>query len=158
MNTNGQMFHVPPGEGQMRWVVGDLVTFKISGEDTAGVFTLGEEIIPPEGGPPPHVHTHEDETFYVLEGELEFVVGERTITATTGSVVFAPRGILHSFRNVGSTASRMAVIIAPAGLERFFEEVGEPVTDPSSPPDGSPDIERLVAVARNYGIEILPPA
>ena len=149
--------HVPPGEGEMRWVVGDLVTFKISGDDGAGAFTLGEEIIPPQGGPPAHMHTREDETFYVLEGELEFVVGGRTISATAGSVVYGPRGIVHSFRNVGSTPSRMAVIITPAGLEQFFEEVGEPVADPSSPPDGLPDIERLVAVAHRYGIEILAP-
>jgi quercetin dioxygenase-like cupin family protein len=124
----------------MRWVVGDLVTFKISGEDAAGAFTLGEEIIPPQGGPPPHTHTREDETFYVLEGELEFVVGGRTISAAAGSVVYGPRGIVHSFRNVVSTPSRMVVIITPAGLEEFFEEVGEPVTDPSSPPDGPPDM------------------
>jgi mannose-6-phosphate isomerase-like protein (cupin superfamily) len=113
---------------------------------------------PPSRWPPPHIHTREDETFYVLEGELEFVVGKRNISATAGSVVFGPRGVLHSFRNVGSTLSRMAVIITPAGLEKFFEEVGELVTDPSSPPEGSPDIERLVAVARKYGIEIPPPA
>jgi quercetin dioxygenase-like cupin family protein len=156
-STGQQIIHVLPGEGQMRWVVGDLVTFKISGEDAAGAFTLGEEIIPPQGGPPPHTHTREDETFYVLEGELEFVVGGRTISAAAGSVVYGPRGIVHSFRNVGSTPSRMVVIITPAGLEEFFEEVGEPVTDPSSPPDGPPDIEKLVAVARKYGIEIPAP-
>jgi quercetin dioxygenase-like cupin family protein len=105
------------------------------------------------------MHTREDETFYILEGELEFVVGERNISATAGSVVYGPRGVRHSFRNVGSTPSRMAVIITPAGLGKFFEEVGEPVTDPSSPPEGSPDIGRLVAVARMYGIEIpAPPA
>ncbi len=156
-STGQQMIHVPPGEGQMRWVVGNLVIFKISGEDSAGAFTLGEEITPPQGGPPPHLHTREDETFYVLEGELEFVVGERTISASAGSVVYCPRGLPHGFANVGSTPSRMAVIIAPAGLEKFFEEVGEPVTDPSSPPEGPPDIERLVAVARKYGIKIAPP-
>ena len=93
----------------------------------------------------------------MLEGELEFVVGERTLSASAGSVVYAPRGVLHSFRNVGTGHSRMAVIITPAGLEKFFEEVGEPVTDPSSPPEGPHDIERLVAVARKYGMEIPPP-
>jgi mannose-6-phosphate isomerase-like protein (cupin superfamily) len=149
--------HVPPGEGETRWVVGDLVTFKIGSEDSAGAFALGEEITPPQGGPPPHMHTREDETFHVLEGALEFVVGDLTISASVGSVVYGPRGVPHSFRNVGSTPSRIAVIITPGGLEKFFEEVGEPVTDPSSPPEGPPDIERLVAVARTYGIEIAPP-
>src|ERR687894_522221 len=128
--------HVAPDEGRRLWVVGELLTLKMVGNDTDGAFALIEEITPPQGGPPPHMHTREDETFYVLEGELEFVVGERNISAAAGSVVYGPRGVLHSFRNVGSTPSRMAVIITPAGLEQFFEEVGEPVADPSSPPDG----------------------
>ena len=149
--------HVAPGEGQMRWLVGDLVTFKVLGEHTSGAFTLAEEVTPSQGGPPPHLHTREDETFYVVEGELEFVVGGRTISAGAGSVVHGPRGVAHGFRNVGSAPSTMAVIIAPAGLERFFQEAGEPVEDPSSPPEGPPDVERLVAVAQKYGIEILPP-
>ncbi len=141
----------------MRWVVGDLVIFKIGGEDTKGAFVLAEEVTPPQGGPPPHLHTREDETFYVVEGELEFMVGDRTLSATAGSVVYGPRGVPHGFRNVGTRPSRMAVIITPGGLEKFFEEVGEPVTDPSSPPEAPPDVERLVAVARKYGIEIPPP-
>ncbi len=93
----------------------------------------------------------------MVEGELEFLVGGRTISADAGSVVDGPRGVARGFRNVGSAPSTMAVIIAPAGLERFFEEAGEPVEDPSSPPGGPPDVERLVAVAQRYGIEILPP-
>ena len=158
METSGQRaIHVPPSEGQMLWVVGELLTFKIGGQDADGAFVLAEEVTPPQGGPPPHLHTREDETFYVLEGELEFMVGERTLSARAGSVVYAPRGVLHGFRNVGTGHSRMALIVTPAGLEKFFEEVGEPVTDPSSPPEGPPDIERLVAVARKYGMEIPPP-
>src|ERR687893_1211221 len=156
METNAQgPIHVASGEGTMRWVVGDLVTFKIAGEHTNGAFTLGEEVTPPQGGPPPHLHTHEDETFYVVEGELEFVVGESTISAGAGSVVHGPKGTPHSFRNVGSAPSRMVVIITPAGLERFFEEAGEPVTDPSSPPEGPPDVERLAPVGQTDRLEIL---
>ena len=104
------------------------------------------------------MHTREDETFLVLEGELEFVVGDRTITASAGSVVYGPRGIAHTFRNVGPTPSRMVVLIMPAGFEKMVEEVGEPVMDPSSPPEGPPDIERLAAVQRKYGVEMPPPS
>ena len=115
MEASGQgPIHVAPGEGEMRWVVGDLVTFKMVGEDAKGAFALAEEVTP-QGGPPPHMHTREDETFYVVEGKLEFVVGERTFSASAGSVVHGPRGLMHSFRNVGTTPSRMAVIITPAG-------------------------------------------
>ncbi len=158
MESNERVpIHVPPGEGKMLWVVGELLILKMVGEDTYGAFTLIEEITPPQGGPPPHMHTREDEAFYVLEGELEFMVGERTLLATTGSVVYGPRGILHAFKNVGTTPSRMTVLITPAGFEGFFEEVGEPAVDPSSPPPGPPDVEKVMAVAPKYGMEIPPP-
>jgi quercetin dioxygenase-like cupin family protein len=149
--------YIPPGEGESLWVVGELLTLKIVGEDTSGAFAILEEITPPQGGPPPHMHSREDETFYVLEGELEFQVSERTILATAGSIIYGPRNILHTLKNVGTTPSSMLVFVTPAGLEKMFEEVGEPVTDPSSPPEGPPDIERLVATNRKYGVEIPPP-
>lgn len=149
--------YIPPGEGESLWVVGELLTLKVVGTDTSGAFAVLEEITPPQGGPPPHMHSREDETFYVLEGELEFRVSDRTILATAGSVIYGPRGILHTFKNVGTTPSRILVLVTPAGLEKMFEELGEPVTDPSSPPEGPPDIERLMAVNRKYGVEIPPP-
>jgi len=149
--------YIPPGEGELLWVVGELLTLKVVGTDTSGAFAVLEEITPPQGGPPPHMHSREDETFYVLEGELEFRVSDRTLLATAGSVIYGPRGILHTFKNVGTTPSRILVLVTPAGLEKMFEELGEPVTDPSSPPEGPPDIERLMAVNRKYGVEIPPP-
>ena len=76
--------HVAPDEGRMLWVVGELLTLKVVGSNTHGTFALIEEVTPPQGGPPPHMHTREDETFYVLEGELEFVVGGRALLATAG--------------------------------------------------------------------------
>jgi quercetin dioxygenase-like cupin family protein len=97
MNERG-VAYVPSGEGKSLWVVGELITLKMVGEDTKGAFTLLEEITPPQGGPPPHLHRHEDETFYVIEGELEFMVGDRTIPATAGSVLYGPRNILHGLR------------------------------------------------------------
>ena len=157
MKTMDVAKHIPPGEGESLWVVDELLTLKIVGEDTSGAFAVLEEITPPQGGPPPHIHSREDETFYVLEGELEFRVNDRTILASAGSVIYGPRGILHTFKNVGTAPSRMHVLVTPAGLEKMFEELGEPVTDPSSPPEGPPDIERLVATNRKYGVEIPPP-
>jgi mannose-6-phosphate isomerase-like protein (cupin superfamily) len=158
MEANGRApVHVGPDEGQMLWVVGELITLKMVESDTDGAFALIEEVTPPQGGPPPHMHTREDETFYVLEGELEFVVGGRALSATAGSVVYGPRGIPHAFKNVGITPSRTAVFITPGGLEEMFEEFGESVTDPSSPPEGPPDIERLVELNHKYGVEIMPP-
>jgi len=94
----------------------------------------------------------------VLEGKLEFRLGRHTLRATNGSVIYVPRDVLHTFKNVGTTPSRMLVLVTPAGLERFFEEAGEPATDPSSPPPfGQVEIEKLLAVAPKYGQEIPPP-
>ena len=149
--------HVAPDDGKMLWVVGELITLETVASDTGGAFALIEEVTPPQGGPPPHMHTREDETFYVLEGEVEFVVEGHTLSATAGSVVYGPRGIPHTFRNVDTTPSRMAVFITPGGFEGMFEEFGEQVTNPSSPPEGPPDIERLVELNQKYGVEIMPP-
>ncbi len=94
----------------------------------------------------------------MLEGELEFMVNGRIIPAIAGSVIYIPRDNLHTFKNVGTTPSRILIIATPAGLEGFFEEAGEPVTDPSSPPPfGQAEIENVLATAPKYGLEIPPP-
>lgn len=159
METKERARHVAPGGGKGLWVAGDLVTLKVVGKDTGGRFTLGEDVSPPGGGPPPHVHRREDEVFCVLEGEYEFVIGERTIRAGAGSILYGPRDVPHAFKNVGAAPAKMLAFITPAGLEGFFEEAGEEATEDSSPPTfGREEIERLLAVAPKYGIEILPPA
>lgn len=158
METRDLSGHVAPGKGKSLWVAGDLVTFKLVGEDTGGAFVLGEDVSPPGGGPPPHIHHREDETFCVLEGEYEFLIGGRKIRASAGSIVQGPRYIPHAFKNVGTKPGRMLTFVTPAGVERFFEEVGEAATDTSYPPPfGQAQIEQLFATAPKYGIEILPP-
>ena len=151
--------HVPPGGGRSFWLLGELYKAKALGEDTGGAFAFVEATTPPGAGPPPHVHRNEDETFWVLEGELEFMVADGTVSAPAGSFVYAPRGIPHTYRNVGTTPSRYVVMIQPAGLEKFFEEVSEPAEDPSAPPPvhGQEVIEKIMAAAPKYGMEILPP-
>ena len=96
----------------------------------------------------------------MLEGEHEFLLGDGTVRATPGSFVYVPKENLYTFKNVGTTPGRMLILATPAGLhEKFFEEVGEPATDKSSLPgsEGPPDVERVVAIAPKYGIEIPPP-
>ncbi|MBD0358520.1 MAG: cupin domain-containing protein [Rubrobacter sp.] len=159
METKDWAKHVAPGEGKALWVAGDLVTFKVVGEDTNGAYSLFEVESNPGGGPPPHIHRSEDEIFCVLEGEHEVSIGERAIRASAGTIVYAPRNIPHAYKNVGATSGRILGFVAPAGLEGFFEEVGEEATDESSPPPfGQEEIERLLAAAPKYGIEMLPPA
>ena len=145
--------YVPPGEGRSFWLLGELFTAKAVGEDTGGEFAFAEAITPP------HIHHREDETFWVLEGEFEFLVGEETVRAPAGSFVHAPKGIAHTYKNVGTTPGRYVATIRPAGLEEFFLEVSDPAEDPSAPPPthGEEVIERILAVAPKYGLEILPP-
>lgn len=147
------------GEGKAYWVVGDLYTVMAAGEDTGGAYALIHAEVPPGGGPPPHVHRREDEAFYVLDGSLAFQADGHDITASVGAWVTLPKGSLHTFRNTGTGAARMLIVASPSGLERFFAEVGQEVTDrTATPPPVTPaDIERLLAVAPRYGIEIEPP-
>ena len=151
--------YVPPGEGNLLYLVGDLYAFKVTGEETNGAFALWEAVIPPQAGPPPHIHHREDESFYVLEGEIEFLEGERTFIGAAGSFVYIPRGTLHRFKNVGTRTSRALIMVTPAGLEKMFEEIATPATDPSAPPPppGPEDVEKLLAMAPKYGFEIPPP-
>lgn len=158
METREQsVTHLADGEGKKVWVVGtDLVTFKATGESTEGAYALFDSLVLPGGGPPPHIHHREAESFYVLEGEFEFLAGERWIPATPGSFVHVSKGALHTLKNVGEDVGRLLILVVPAGLDSFFEEVGEPGTDISSPP-GPPDVEKLLETAARYGIEFPPP-
>lgn len=158
-SSQGKATFVHPGEGKKLWVADELMTFKASGEDTGGAYSLTDSVVPPQGSSPPHIHHREEEAFWVLEGELEVLVGESRFKAGAGSFVHLPRGILHSYENVGTGPARFLTLMVPAGLEKFFEEVGKPGTDLSSPPPfGEEDLDKLLAAAPKYGVEIpLPP-
>jgi quercetin dioxygenase-like cupin family protein len=145
------------GEGRSVWVVGDRYTIKTSGEETGGAFALIETLVPPGGGPPPHIHRREDEAFYVLEGELLFHADGRSFAAVAGTWVTLARGSLHHFKNVTDRPARMLIIVTPAGLERFFLEVGRAVSEGQAVAPTPEDIERLLAVAPQYGIEMRLP-
>ena len=149
-----------PGEGRTIAVVGDVYRFLATGDDTNGKYALWEAIVPPGGGPPPHVHSREEEGFYVLEGEITFHVGDHRLAARAGMFANMPVGTPHSFKNESSQSARMLISVAPAGLEKMFFEVGVPVSPgaTSALPPTKEEIERLLAAAPRYGIEIkLPP-
>lgn len=145
-----------PGEGRSVWLGGDLITVKVASEETGGAYSLVEETTPPAGGPP-HVHANEDETLYVLEGEVEFLLGDTTLGAGAGAFAYVPRGTLHTWKNVGTTPSRVLVVISPGGFERFFLEAGEEAPEGSSAPKGEPDVGRIIEIGRKHGLEIPPP-
>ena len=140
-------------------VVGDVYRFLATGEDTNGTYALGEVLVPPGGGPPSHVHSREEEGFYVLEGEVTFTVNGERVVSTAGTFANMPVGTPHSFKNESDKPAKMLISVAPAGLERMFFEVGVPLpegTTTAAPPTED-EINRLLAVAPNYGIEIRVP-
>lgn len=148
--------HVLPGGGMRSlWVFGELQTYKVPSQRTGGAYSLFEVVTQPGAGPPPHVQHREDESFYVLEGEYEFLDGGRIIRAGVGSLIYVPRGNLHAHKNVGEEPGRMLVSQTPGGAhERFFEELAEnPAASFVS--GASPDVEKVASIATKYGIEIL---
>src|SRR5262245_24609807 len=99
MPNETKIIHLGPGEGDTFSAVGDVYRVLASGRQTAGVYALSEIRVSPNNGPPPHIHSREDESFFVLEGEVDFRVGDEKITAQPGTFIQGPRGIAHSFKN-----------------------------------------------------------
>lgn len=142
---------VPPNEGKMLQVQpGETHILKAVGADTDGAYTLIEIIVEPQVGPPMHLHRREVEAFYVLEGTFAFQVGDRVLTGTAGWFMTIPKGIPHSFKNIGTTPARMLLLFVPAGIENFFEDLSKLNAA------GTLDIEHIIAVSKKQGIEILP--
>jgi quercetin dioxygenase-like cupin family protein len=157
-NTEGARTYVPSGAGTAYWVTGEeRVTIMLRSADTHGAYAVVELTISPGAGQPPHIHHTMEETFYLLDGAVEFVTDSAATTAAVGSLVRIPRGALRSFRNVGADPARILVFFLPGGFEGFLEEMGQPVTDASPRHAGQPDMEKLVATAAKYGCEIPPP-
>ena len=156
--SRSPVINTPP-TGRTIAVVGDVYRFLATGDDTNGKYALFEALVGPGGGPPPHVHSREEEGFYVLEGEVTFTVNGERVVATAGTFANMPVGTPHSFTNEGSRPARMLISVAPAGLENMFFEFGVPLAEgaTTAQPPSKEEIDRLLAVAPKYGIEILPP-
>ena len=148
-----------PDVGQSLAVVGDIYRFLATGKDTDGKYAMWEAIVPPGGGPPPHVHSREEEGFVVLEGEITFQVGDKRIVAMAGTFANIPVGTPHSFKNESDRPAKMIITVAPAGLEQMFFEVSAPLEQgaTTAPKPSTSDFEKLLNTAPKYGIEILFP-
>jgi quercetin dioxygenase-like cupin family protein len=134
---------------------GELVTVLAAAEQTGGAFGLMEGVIAKDAEPPPHVHHREDESFFVLEGEVVVRVGDDSFVATPGSFVFCPRDVPHLL-TVRTEQVRSLTWVTPGGLESFFVELGEPAPGRSLPAEQAPlDLERVVTLAAHYGAEVL---
>jgi len=107
-------------EGRTIAVVGDVYRFLATGEDTNGNYVFLEAFVPPGGGPPPHVHSREEEGFYILDGEITFTIGDNRLVASAGMFANMPVGTPHSFKNESGKPAKMLISVAPAGLEQMF--------------------------------------
>ncbi len=133
-------------------VLGQPVLVKLAGMDSAGAVAVVHVTAPKMTGPPLHRHSREDVWFYVLEGEIVTEVdGNRTI-AGAGASAFAPRGTAHAFQNFKDEPAKLLVMVTPAGLDRFFEELTEMNKGLSQP-----DFARVGELMTSYGMEILGP-
>ena len=142
---------VAADEGQSLSVLGIPMRIRIHGRDTGGTVSVVESHDVPGGGPPPHIHHREDETFQILAGDYEWTVGGKTFIAQPGTTIFAPRGIPHTYRYLGQAPGRLMCTITPAGFEGFFEAIG------ALSPKAQQDIPRVLEIAEKFGLEILPP-
>lgn len=136
----------PPGAGKSVGVLGAQSMFKVLSEQTGGAYAILEQQIPAGHGPPLHVHRHETEVFYILEGLFEVTVGGEKVPAPVGALVVGPRDIPHTFRNVGPTTGRLLLTVIPGRFANYFIEV-----------DGIADhnLTAIKALCAKYDVEIL---
>jgi quercetin dioxygenase-like cupin family protein len=136
------------GEGKLVSARGSAMFFKATHESTNGAFSFMERTLPPGGRkPPPHIHTNCEEAFYVLDGEIEFLLGGETVLGRPGTFVHVPGGVSHTFGNAVTTPSRLLIIHAPA-MDAYFEELQELWSGQVSP---SAEAER--ALMKRHGME-----
>lgn len=142
-------------EGDPYWCLGSLTVLKATDENTAGSFSMIEEQIPAGFSPPLHVHYHDDELFYILDGVVTVEIGDERFTATSGSTVFAPHGVPHS--TLTEEETRWLMFVHKPGLEQLWASIGQPADSWNIPDDPGSDEEmnRLFEQLDHYGIEIV---
>lgn len=152
-------FFRPSGTAPAVYGPGDLYSMLVTGKESNNVFFQFEAFVPEGGGPPPHIHSREDETFYVISGNLEVLLGDKTHLAKAGDFVYIPRGTVHRFKNIGKEMAVQLVTFSPAGVEKFFEEVFPAVKDRKAapPPITEELIRNMNKAAPKHGLKFLPP-
>lgn len=155
--TNRGGIHVRRGDGISKWVAGDTYTIKVTAADTNGSLGFVETTVPPGAGPVAHAHGDEDEAFYLLSGELEFLNGDETFIAGAGDFVFIPRGNRHRFKNVSDHPATMVFLFTPGGHEGNFVEIGDDPRDGEQAPAWGPEqYARALDNLVRYHVTLLP--
>jgi quercetin dioxygenase-like cupin family protein len=128
----------------------DLV-FKLTGEDTRGALDCFVCEVAPHGGPPLHVHHHQEETIYVLRGRFKVRIGDELHTLDPGGFAYLPAGLPHAFLNLTDQPAELIIVFAPGGGHKFFEELG-PATRTATPDRGE-----VAAIFERHGMTLLGP-
>jgi quercetin dioxygenase-like cupin family protein len=148
-------FALEPSQGRTAEplnVVGEKTIVKVSAADSGGQLAFFHLLAPPMSGPPMHVHSREDELFYVLEGEIVFELDGIRHTVRAGGTVYLQRGVVHAYQNFTSLPARLLITTTPGGFEGFFVELSA-----ATPPGGIPALDPLIAIGDKYGITMLGP-
>ena len=152
---HGRPFVLGPDEGRTReplLVVGETGLAKIRGDDCGGQFCLFHFVAPPMSGPPLHVHSREDEWFYVLDGEIVFQLDGERHTVGPGGLVYSPRNVVHAYQNFTDRDARLLIATMPGAFGVMFEEMSA-----ATPPGELPSTEVLEALHEKYGITTMGP-
>jgi quercetin dioxygenase-like cupin family protein len=141
-----------------RWYAGALFSFPARAAETGGAMSVIEMLCQRGGEPPVHIHTREDEAFYLLDGAMTFRAGEKTFSAEASSFVFLPRGVPHGFI-FESESVRMLGILAPGGLDEYFIVDSVPAPATTLPPalEGPRDVEKMLQQLADYGVQVVGP-
>ena len=157
--TRRGALHIPAGEGLTKWVSGDTYTVKITGPESNGSLGFVEAVVPSGGGPVAHAHIGSDETFYLLDGELEFLDGDHTFVAGPGDFVYIPRNHRHRFTNISSGDAKMVFFFTVAGPEQLFVQAGDdPVPGGRPAPWGVDRMIELGDLISKLNTDVLPEA
>src|SRR5918994_2667644 len=155
INKRSSITAIAPQGGHSVSILGGTYRIIIGSEQTNGAYTLIDMLIPPQGGPRPHSHPTFQEAYYILDGEIVLITKEKSYTATKGSFTNIPlNGPVHKFINKKDKMAHMLCFITPAGMEKMFEEIGEPVAADTflPPPQMTPEeLKRLQSIAEKYG-------
>ena len=159
-NINNSLTAVAAQEGPSVSVVGDTYRIVIGSEQTNGAYALIDMLIPPKGGPPPHLHVTFQEAYYIIDGEIEMVTKGKKYTATKDSYVNIPfNGPIHKFTNQTDKTAHILCLITPAGMENMFKEIGKQVAANTflPPPQMTPEEQKRVqGIAEKYGQKLYP--
>jgi quercetin dioxygenase-like cupin family protein len=160
-NHKKQPITVGPESGESISVGGSTYRILVGGNDTAGAFATIDMLVPPGGGPGPHAHADFEESFYVIEGEIEVRSEFGQYVAAKGSFITIPKGgVVHGFKNRTEQPAHLLCTVVPAGLETLFKEIGQPVASGQFLPPPVLDaatIKKLQAIAEKHGQRVFPP-